>query len=167
MRLKILYLLPIMVLFSSLINAQIAFKKVIDEENPLNNHILIYKRCNTEEVLIDSFRMFINHSEYSFGEHNGIIYISWCFVNFNFKCYQINTYSIQDNFLTLKEVFYIDDLIYKELFAKEMSVKFTEFGMCFSFKEGKIKEFVLSYQDLDLHILPKFLKKISRIQKMR
>jgi hypothetical protein len=163
-KIKKLYLLSVIILSLFSLNAQIVLKEIIDEENPAKNRILVYTICNEQKILIDSLMLFVNFFEHSYSEYNGVIYKSWCSAGFDYKCYQINTYYIHDKSLKLKDLVIINNSNYKDLFAKSMSIRLTECGLCFSFKTGKIREIVLSYQDLELNNLQKFLKKLSNLQ---
>lgn len=108
--------------------AQIDFRRIIDDKNPLNNCILILQKENETEIIIDSINMFINFSEYSCGEYNDLIYVTWSYFDYNFlgfKNYQINTYFIIDNDLILDKTYCIHGFFYKDLFKNKVSLSFT------------------------------------------
>lgn len=169
MKIKLGFCISILIFSVSFLNAQIIFEEIIDRNDPLNNVIFIYQQQEDEKILIDSFKMFINHSDYSYAEYNGTIYISWSSYDYQSqyqgygKNFYIVSYDISQNSLVLKEKISITDKIPKKLLLKEISVTFTSLGLNFSFQKGKIKELVLSYEHLNLDEIPMILKKIEKL----
>jgi len=147
---------------------QIEIEKKNSTEDVNNNYILIWINQNEEKTLIDTIWMFpgLGCVNYSHSVYNGKIYESFEIfgrkLNNLGNSYFIRIYDIENFSLRLIEEFNIDPKRYTKLLKKGMSIKFIDSGLCFSFEEGKIKEIIFSYQDLDTYILPKILKKISR-----
>lgn len=160
---KIMTKRAILLIYLILYSYLILIGQVFYENSPDSKFLYLKQIEGTDNTIIDEYMNIFN--EETVFMKDSIIYMSSSIPNIRGEyIYMIERLCLtKAKNVEIFDVNTIQQRDYSKLFKKGMRVKFTNEGLCISFKSGSVEKLVFNYLDWDFNMIEMTLKKLEEL----